>query len=448
MNTATAAIVEELIGSFWNDELPQLTRRTIPFKTLETPKKGNSVHVIVGMRRTGKTSLLLQQAADLLEKGVARQQLLYFNFEDVRLQPYEPSFISDVVDLFFSLSPDARKKGAYLLFDEIQEVPRWGAALRGVVDRERVSILVTGSSSKMLSADIGTEFRGRSVSHELLPFSFEETCRHAGLSLSKPFSTEARRNLMRFFDEYLFRGGFPGVQGAEDPLLTLTLQSYATDTVMRDVVERYDLSKSNIAARFARDVVSYSGRELSVNALYRSYRSGGLSVSANLLYDLLDYYQDSFLVFTVGTWNRALREKTTESRKVYAIDPGLFRANAPSLSDDVGQRLETAVYGELRRRHQGDRRNMITRYITRRSRAEVDFCVGDALAETPFELIQVSANLDGGSTRQRELRALEEAMGELGISKSTIVTLSEERSLETATGVVSIVPAWKWFLDN
>lgn len=98
--------------------------------------------------------------------------MLYFNFEDERLRPYEPSLLADVLDTFYALYPAARTEGAYIFFDEIQEIPEWGAFLRRVVDTEKATVYVTGSSSKMLSSELKSEFRGRSLIRELFPVEF------------------------------------------------------------------------------------------------------------------------------------------------------------------------------------------------------------------------------------------------------------------------------------
>ena len=153
----------------------------------------------------------------LRDAGVSEDRMLYFNFEDERLKPFTPQLLQDVIDSYFELYPDVREQGVYLFFDEIQEVPDWGMFLRRLVDTMNVTMYVTGSSSKMLSREVATEFRGRSLPRELFPMSFSEYMRFHGVDLSGvPVDMNGRRtftsgeiaHLKHGLAGYLERGGF------------------------------------------------------------------------------------------------------------------------------------------------------------------------------------------------------------------------------------------------
>lgn len=113
----------------------------------------------------------------ILREGFDLSSILYFNFDDERLKPYETAMLEDVVESYFALNPQAKKEGAFFFFDEIQEVPEWGSFMRRMVDTQRATIYVTGSSSKMLSLHLASEFRGRALSREMFPLSFAEFIR-------------------------------------------------------------------------------------------------------------------------------------------------------------------------------------------------------------------------------------------------------------------------------
>lgn len=90
---------------------------------------------------------------------------------------HDEHFVSNVLEIFYEMNPQARIEGAYIFFDEVQDVPGWDVAVCRILDTEKVSLYITGSSSRMLSEDIATELRGRSVSYELLPYSLREHLR-------------------------------------------------------------------------------------------------------------------------------------------------------------------------------------------------------------------------------------------------------------------------------
>lgn len=153
------------------------------------------------------------------------------------------------------LKPEAMRKGAYLFFDEIQDVEEWGIALRRILDTEKVALYLTGSSSRLLSEDVATEFRGRSVAYELLPFSFREYLRAHNLEPQSKRELQGKETaslLVQQLKRYLVEGGFPATFNADAYERTQMLQGYAQLTVARDVVERNKLSNAAYARNLAR----------------------------------------------------------------------------------------------------------------------------------------------------------------------------------------------------
>lgn len=449
-------LIARIIQDFTLEAYEPIFPRNLDVGTPLSPRAGNLVTVVTGMRRSGKTYRLFQEMRRLEREGVSSCDMLYFNFEDDRLKPLSTSVADAVLDTFFELHPEAFDKGAYLFLDEIQEIEDWGTWLRRIVDTKKVTIYATGSSSKLLSADVVTEFRGRSVEYELLPYSFREFVTYhepeAFSALSEgvqAFSSKQEALGRRLFERYLVRGGFPGVQDEDEARATMVLQSYAQRTVARDVIERHNLSNPQMVSLFAQRALSSNGRELSLRKVENDMRSAGLATSRVALAEGLRYFEDAFLLGTVRRFSRALADNARSPVKVYAIDPGLAFANSPAPSEDVGQRLEDAVYLELRRRHVARRAGTIASLKTVKSGYEVDFIVGDALSQEAMELYQVSVDVSAPKTRDREIRALQEAMAERRLCESFLLTLGrEERDFEVPEGVIHELPAWKWCLTN
>ena len=166
-----------------------------------------------------------------------------------------------------------------------------------------------------------------------------------------------------------------------------------------------------------------------------------------MLADLLGYYEDAYLLFQVKSASTALSENTTQSPKVYAIDPGLALANTRAGISDLGQRLEDAVYLELRRRTRGTREGSIATLQTRAHGYEVDFFVGDLLSGVPHNLYQVCVNVDDPKTLARETRALWEAMAEHGLDHGTLIVADgPNKRYEQDERVIEQVGAWRWLL--
>src|SRR5665647_261305 len=427
--------IEDLIADAQTRAIPRYTPRDLVL----TASPGQA-RVLIGMRRVGKTFACFQEMDRLVRSGIDRRRILYLNLEDDRLGSPTPDLLSTVLETFYRMSPDARADGAFLFLDEVQAVPEWARFARRVLDTERVRLHITGSSAKMLSTDVATEFRGRGLAVDVWPFSFAEYARHMGepaVSARYPGAVD-RSKLEALFLRYLRTGGFPGVAAMDDRERVQTLQDYVELVVVRDTVERHRLTNITAVRAFILMLVQSTGRLFTVNKTYRDLKSRGVEVGKDLLHAVLGHASDACLAFTVGRFSRSVRERAVRPRKVYAVDPWLASAVSLATTRDTGARLETAVYVELRRRLGRTRDGAIAYYVTEGGH-EVDFVTGDAEQGEATAIVQVCADLSDPATRGRELRALDEGMTELRRDTATLVTLHETGEERLPGGTVQIL---------
>jgi predicted AAA+ superfamily ATPase len=429
-------LLDRLIADFQDRELPDLTSRR-----LELPEIPGKADVVVGMRRSGKTYLVYEKIRELLGSGIGRDRMLYLNFEDERLLPLDVTDLHRIPEAHYRRHPDSRGKKCWFFFDEIQNVPGWERFIRRLLDTEKVAMTVTGSSARLLSREIATHLRGRSLVTELLPFSFAEALAHAGIEVPGTWPPPAReRSLLEHrFERSLATGGFPEVQGLDPELRTRVLQDYVDGVLFRDVVERYGVDNLPALRYLERSLLARPANKFSIHRYYNDLKSQGIRVGKNTLHEYLQHLEDAFLVFTVTIASRSERARQINPRKCYPIDPALAAATSFPASGDLGHLLETVIYLELRRR------GFRVAYVHTGGGHEVDFLAQHSSGRRL--LLQVAAEMGSEATRRRELRALEEAMEEQGIDHGVVVTLREERSLETGSGQVRVVPAWRWLLD-
>ncbi len=421
--------------------------------TLPKPALFNLVHIITGVRRCGKTFYLFQKIDQLLNRGVPRDHVLYFNFSDARLKPMGRSVLMDVVEEYYRQVPSAQSDGAYLFLDEVQECPDWQDACQRIAEHERATLVITGSSSKLTSDEIATRFRGRSHPHEMMPLSFREYCAFNNAEAPKdPNATFSPRSILRYetlYDRYLIEGGFPGVQSLLPAERIDILQSYVRDVVARDVAERFGREDIRLANQYALYAIRNTGCELSLNNLVEKLQEAGFKSYWEKINRLDNLFQQAFLYYTLPEYSTALKPGSTAARKAYAIDPGMAYAVSRANQQDMGKRFETAVFLEMKHRVAGRRIETITSYTVPGSKRErVDFLIGDALSDDPYELVQASVSLDQSKTRQRELGSLDAAMAATGLETGTVITLREEETAAVEHGTVRIVPAWKWALTG
>lgn len=446
-------IIREQIASFSIENYRPIVHRDLDLGEPLSPKAGNLVKVVTGMRRSGKSYRLFQEMERVHASGIPWERICYFNFEDDRLAPVTPATGDEVLDAFCSLNSIDGAEGIYLFFDEIQEMDGWGAWLRRVVDTTKATIYVSGSSSKMLSDEISTEFRGRALDFELLPYSFSEYVRARGESATFPseaalYSAQTRLRFGRLLSSYLDEGGFPASIDLPAPQRIALLQSYVQRVVARDVIERHSIARPRVASLFAQRVMGSNAKAFSIRKVEADLRSLGLSSSRELLGNLLEYLEQAYLIFRVRDFSYALAESSRRTPKLYAIDPGLAHANARANSSELGQRLENAVYLELRRRNPGMRAEAISSFTTKGHGYEIDFVVGDLAYQDAFELYQVCETADDEATKKRELRALWEALEETHLEEGILIMGDEtEEELTQAGKRIRLIPAWKWLLS-
>ncbi len=371
------------------------------------PEAKNIIKVAIGMRRSGKTFFLFQTIRKLLADGLSIGHTLYINFEDDRILPMDHKAMGKMIDAWYTLYPDNHNHCCYLFLDEVQNVEGWPLVLRRILDTKNIQIYITGSSAKLLSKEIATSLRGRSLAIEILPYSYPEHLMAQNLELpSKPFGKKMLDHHQSYLLNYFHLGGFPGVQYMQPSEQLETLQNYVETVIFRDIIERHHISNVPLLKYFINFLLKNVGAPFSINKFYNDIKSQGHKAGKDTLYSYLTYLEDAFLIFTVPIFTESLRRAQTAPKKIYAIDNGLILATTFNLSENLGKLLENQVYLDLRR--QGKK----IFYYQTSDGYEVDFITQDNQGK--YEILQVVWEADDPLTLERETRALSQAENELG----------------------------------
>ena len=374
----------------------------------------NKISVAIGMRRTGKTYLLFQTIQTLL-KEVPLTRILYINFEDDRLFPMTKVQFGELIDSFYTLYPENHDHLCYLFFDEIQNIEDWQMVIRRYFDTKNVKIYLTGSSAKLLSKEISTSLRGRSIAIEVWPFNFKEflCAKQIPYPNTSLLGKKSLDQLKGWLSVYLNQGGFPEIAPLERSDRIQVLQDYVSVVIFRDIVERYKITNISLIRYMIKTLIKNVGCGFSVHKFLNDLKSQGFSVGKTTVYDYLEYIEDAYLAFTVPLYSESLRKTQTNLRKLYAVDTGLVRAYTMSFSQNLGHHFENLVYLDLKRS------NHDVHYYFTSSRREVDFFARNTQGK--WRLYQVCWTMDDPETLKRETLALNEAEKELGV-KGQIIT--------------------------
>jgi len=427
------SILQKLIDDFQERELPALVARDADFSCV--PGKAD---VAIGMRRTGKTFFCYQKMAALLGSGVNRQEILYLNFEDERLFDFRVWDFQSILDVYYGKFPANKDLECYFFFDEIQRIEQWEMFIRRLLDTEKCRIFLTGSSSKLLSSEIATSLRGRSLATEIFPFSFREFLRAKGLFAKPPenFGSRTSAMLRKAASDYLETGGFPEVLHLERDLRVAVLQGYLDSVILKDVIERHQVSNVVALRHLANHILHAPGGKFSVNRFYNTLKSMSVKCTKNSLYEYLDHLADAYLFYRVPIHSRSEKARILNPPKIYTVDTGLLGAMTFRNSADLGPLLENLVFMHLRRN------GYEVEYVITKNGGEADF-LAHHKSTGKVLLIQACWDMTDKHTFSRELRGLQNAMQELSIASGTIVTWDDEALLE---GGINVVPAWKWLL--
>ena len=428
--------VKEYLLDFQGRELPELTEREL--KISESRK----IKSIIGSRRAGKTYFMYQKIGELIKFGVNKENVMYLNFEDPRLIDVNFKEMREIIKLQWQLYPSSTKENCHIFVDEPQNIKNWETAVRALHD-EGFNVFLSGSSSKLLSSEISTSLRGRTLSYVLLPFSFREFLKMKKFVFdASRLDSKQKSALLGLLDEYIEFGGFPEVILEKDAETRIkTINEYFNLIVYRDIVERYRIKNTQLIKWLIKSLSTSFSREFSVHKIYLTLKSKGIQVSKNTLYSYLSMLEDSLFVFLVPKFDYSTRKKDFSISKAYLCDVGFTKL--VETTKDKGHKMENIVFLELERR----KRSLTSiSYWKNPQQEEVDFVVK---TNTGIEqLIQVCYNVDDYDTKKREVRALLKAGKELKCSNLLIITEDKEGSEKIGDKTIKYAPLWAWLLEN
>lgn len=362
--------------------------------------------IITGIRRAGKSTLLLQ----LMQKIT---NFNYLNFEDVRIFGFDHKDFNRLDDVF-----SAEGNSNYYLFDEIQVVVGWERYVRSLLDKKKIVVL-TGSNAAILGKELGTKLTGRHLKYELMPFSYPEF-----LKLTK------QKMSYTSFEDFVNRGGFPEYLKIDNEQI---LQELFNDIIIRDITLRYNLRNPKLVKELALYLLSNVGKEFSYQGLKKLFNLG----SVNTIISIVGYFENSYLLFTIPQFDFSYRKQIANKKKVYSIDTGLIKANSVSFSQDKGRMLENIVFTQLKR--------MGLEVFYFKKERECDFITRNSKKDLNAYQVCFELNEDN---KDREINGLIESLNYLKQKVGCILTLDQHDELELNSKKIIVKPVFAWMKEQ
>lgn len=397
----------------------------ISFEKREYELEANANYVFVGLRRAGKSYLMYQHIHHLMEQGHSIEEMLYFNFEDDRIDSIT---ISDL-DLIKTCYEEMYDHRPIFFLDEIQNIKGWEKFARRLADTG-YRVYITGSNAKMLSSEIATTLGGRYLIKDIYPFSFSEYLLYKKIDLSdKNARFKFRTAITKEYEEYFRNGGLPETLQMADKRAWIS--SLFNKIFFGDLVTRHQVRNDFALRIMIRKLAESVKQPTSYNRIASIASTVGKKISVDTVIDYMGYLQESWLILPYENIAAKLIDKES-NRKYYFIDNGILNL---FLLDPATSLLENQVAVRLRQKY-GSQVYFYNKNV------EVDFVVYDEGIA-----IQVSYSLSDPETEKREVDALLKLNKVLPMRKLMIISKDEERDITVNDVTIQVIPVWKWLLD-
>ena len=429
------AILED--WNFWSKPFRENFSRKIYEDEVVHKASTNEIIFLKGVRRSGKSTILLNHIQNLIKEGVPKENILFINLEDPRFATsLSLNLLEEIKQAYiYYMNP---KDKPYIFLDEVQNIDGFEKWLLKEYELQTSHLFATGSNSKLLSKEIGSSLSGRYLDIQVSPLCFKEYLLFNNLVVEKSYDLISKKiEIERYFEQFMLYGGFPKVVLTEDVALKeFELKSYFDSILLRDIVARYKLDNFRILEHLSIFLLSSISNAISITKV-----KNRLGVSHDLASRYMEYLENTYMIQSIPLFDWSLQKQYVNPKKIYSIDTGLSKRVSFEVGKRIGDMLENIVYLELNRRHSE------IYYFKTAQGYEVDFLIKEY--EKITHLVQVSKTLQDKKTKKRELRALVKASDELKHSKNInllLLTMAESCTETIDDKTIKIVNIIEWLL--
>jgi len=390
------------------------------------------IKVVSGVRRCGKSTLFEIYKDFLLENGVAKNQIISINFEDM---DYEE--LTDYKKLYeYIKSKMIGDKKNYIFLDEIQHVDKFEKVVDSLFIKENTDLYITGSNAYFMSSELATLLSGRYIELKMLPLSFKEYYQ-AKLEYEKLEQKENRilKTLMQYYNEYIVNSSFPYTLQLDSDLKNIHeyLSGIYNSVLLKDIVARLKISDVMRLESVVKYIFDNIGNLTSLSKIANTLTSMGRKTDAKTIEKYIRGLTDSLLVHEVSRYNIKGKEFLSTLSKYYVADLGLRQMILGNRNIDMGHILENVIYLELLRR----KGNV---YVGQFDKKEIDFVV---INSNEIEYYQVALTVLDENTLKRELDAFKNIKDNY---PKHLITL-DDVMVNTDYDGIKVINALKWLLE-
>jgi len=391
---------------------------------LKVLKDRNLIKVITGVRRCGKSTLLLQ-FQDLLRKENPNTSIISINMDLPEFRFLAEKNWKEIYDYIQNLLQKTATN--YVFIDEIQNIPEFEKLLEGLFVTPCVDLYVTGSNAYLLSSELATLLTGRAFEINILPFSFAEYLRFTGKTT----------NPDRAFAEYMRTGGFPeavGLAEAGENFAYEYLKTVFQNIYENDIQKRHTIYYETSYIEVVHFLIDSVGSSVSARNIAKVMTANGKKIDNKTVSKYIDTLVESYLFYKVNRYDIKGKQHLVTLEKYYLTDLGLRNALlGKEFSADAGHLLENIVFLELQRRS-------YQTWIGKADNLEIDFVARDKNGYTKY--IQVAYTVKEQKTLERELAPFAKI---LDFNERLLLTMDYETGSHNGIKQINIID---WLLDD
>ena len=407
-------ILEEF-NSWWftgkvPEELLQKYRRTLFRQVIDSINK-RQINSIVGLRRTGKTTLIFQIIDRLLEEKVEKTNILYFNFDE---------YVESLDELLNSYKEMQRKElredKVYIFLDEIQKLNNWENQIKKLYDLyPKIKFVVSGSESLFVTTKTKETLAGRIYEFLLKPLSFKEFIEIKGLQTNLP---ETR--LRTLFAEYIENGGFPEIIGKSKEERKEYVKSVVLDKIIfKDIVKLFGIKDTDTLKHLMEIISTNPGMYLEYQSLAQELGKDRRSIKS-----YIQLLNESFLIKFFGNYRKGKAASLRKIKRVYPVDSSIIYTFKSIIDDQFTGKIVESIVA-----------NNIETNIFWKDKYEVDFVLDGIPIEVKYKSKIIARDLEG----------IREFMRKFSVKKGIMLT-KEEGKIKVEEGEIFLIPIWKFLL--
>jgi predicted AAA+ superfamily ATPase len=387
--------------------------------------KAREVLLLLGARRTGKSTLVYQIIRNLLNNRIPPEAILFINLDEPLFQSKskDPMYLTEIIEYYL-----AQKKSIpafYLFIDEIQNHDYWVQTIKTLYDtRKNIKIILTGSTSTLLQKEISTRLSGRYFHIIVYPLSFREYLSFK--KLQKPATIEK----LQYFNDYLEFGAFPRVVLEDDKdLKQELLKNYFQTIYLKDIIYPNNLRNNKDVFDLLYFLISNIGKNFSYSNIAKT-----LGIAVETVKEYIGCAENSYLIYTLTKYDASVKKQLANPKKIYCLDTGLVNSISFRFSENKGRLIENLVYMSLIKEKK--------EIYYHRENYECDFIIKEGMKIK--HAVQVTLSLKDETSRKREIRGLVEAMDAYNLKEGLIITEKEAEIISLDKKKIVIKPIYEW----